>query len=109
MPQLQFIRYVSAPPGGEGIVALDIRDAGGGARPDELVGDGGRDTFVYTAITDSRAGREARDFINGFTHGLDRIDLSLIDANARTADVNEAFDFIGKQPFSGKWGASGGN
>lgn len=80
----------------------------GGPRPDELVGDGGRDTFVYNAITDSRAGPEARDFINGFTHGLDVIDLSLIDANARTPEVNDAFNFIGKQPFSGKWGASAG-
>ena len=80
----------------------------GGPRPDELVGDGGRDTFVYNAVTDSRAGREARDFINGFTHGIDVIDLSLIDANARTTDINEAFTFIGQQPFSGKWGASAG-
>ena len=80
----------------------------GGPRPDELVGDGGRVTFVYSDITDSRAGPAARDFINGFTHGIDRIDLSLIDANSRTTDINEAFTFIGNRPFSGTWSTSAG-
>ena len=80
----------------------------GGPRPDELVGGGGRDIFVYTDVIDSRAGPEARDFINGFTHGQDRIDLSGVDAKAGTEDVNEAFVFIGRRAFSGAGMSSAG-
>lgn len=72
----------------------------GGPRPDELVGDGGRDTFVYADVTDSRAGPEARDFINGFIHGIDRIDLSLMDADPDQAG-DQAFTFLGTRGFTG--------
>ena len=39
-----------------------------------------------------------RDFINGFVHGQDRIDLSVIDANSLTG-ANDAFSFIGTAAF----------
>ena len=74
--------------GKEGVDAL-IGDHGA----DTLVGDTGNDTFVYLAVSDSRAGTANRDFINGFVHGQDRIDLSAIDANALTG-TNDAFAFV---------------
>ena len=72
----------------------------GGAGADSLVGEGGADVFVFTAVADSRPGQANRDFINGFERGIDRIDLSLIDANSGTGD-NDAFTFIGSAAFSG--------
>jgi Ca2+-binding RTX toxin-like protein len=72
----------------------------GGTGADSLVGEGGADVFVFTAVADSRPGQANRDFINGFERGIDRIDLSLIDANSGTAD-NDAFSFIGNAAFSG--------
>lgn len=75
---------------------------------DTLVGGAGSDTFVYTAIADSRAGVSERDFINGFTHGQDRIDLSAIDANTLTAGEEDPFVFIGSAAFSGTGLASAG-
>ena len=39
-----------------------------------------------------------RDFINGFVHGIDHIDLSLIDANALSG-ADDAFTFIGNAAF----------
>ena len=72
----------------------------GGTGADSLVGEGGADVFVFTAVADSRPGQANRDFINGFERGIDRIDLSLIDANSGTAD-NDAFTFIGNAAFSG--------
>lgn len=68
---------------------------------DTLVGGGGYDTFVITAYADSRAGAAARDVVNGFTHGQDRIDLSLLDADTTTFGVDDAFTFIGARAFSG--------
>lgn len=72
----------------------------GGLGLDWLVGDGGADTFVYTSLADSPTGQGARDLINGFDHGADRIDLSAIDANARAAG-DQAFAFIGTADFDG--------
>ena len=72
----------------------------GGTGADSLVGEGGADVFVFTAVADSRPGQANRDFINGFERGIDRIDLSLIDANSGTGD-NDAFTFIGSAAFSG--------
>lgn len=80
----------------------------GGYRQDTLSGNEGRDTYVYTEVKDSPAGRDSRDFINGFEHGVDKIDLSLADANSLTGTINEAFEFIGKRAFSAEGVASAG-
>lgn len=75
----------------------------GGNGQDELVGDEGADTFVYLAVSDSRAGVSNRDLINGFDHGADLIDLSAIDANSALAG-DDAFSFIDHSAFSGTAG-----
>jgi len=86
----------------------------GGLGADTLVGEAGADVFDFNAINQSRPGQASRDFINGFVHGEDLIDLSDIDANSLT-DANDAFDFIGSDAFSGTAGElrfftfSGGN
>ena len=78
-------------------------DLVGGAGRDWLVGDEGADVFIFESLSDSLPGQANRDFINGFDHGEDRIDLSLIDANANAAG-NQAFTFIGGAAFSGSAG-----
>ena len=71
---------------------------------DLLSGGAGADTFVYAAVSDSRAGRDSRDLINGFEHGTDLIDLSAIDANTTTFQEDDAFRFIGSARFTGTAG-----
>lgn len=71
----------------------------GGAGMDWLVGNEGADVFVYEALSDSLPGIENRDLINGFENGIDRIDLSAIDANPGVAG-NQAFTFIGGAAFT---------
>jgi serralysin len=79
----------------------------GGTGRDTMVGDGGSDTFVYTSFADSYAGPATRDFLNGFTHGEDRIDLSAIDANPFNSG-DQAFQFIGNAAFTGAGSNSAG-
>lgn len=67
---------------------------------DILLGGSGRDTFKFQFTSDSGVGSGNRDIINDFERGLDKIDLSVIDANLGAAG-NQAFDFIGGAPFSG--------
>jgi len=90
--------------GNDVITAKDGNDIliGGGGR-DYLVGNAGADVFVFTAVSDSRPGTANRDFINGFVHGEDLIDLSDIDANSLTG-ADDAFSFIGNAAFSGTAG-----
>ena len=64
----------------------------GGAGRDELTGGAGRDVFVYLGLSDSQG--YGVDRIADFTKGMDRIDLSAIDADA-TAAGNQAFNFVG--------------
>lgn len=56
-------------------------------------GDGVRDTFVFYAHTDSAIGA-ARDVIEDFVSGIDRLDLAAIDANAAVAG-DQGFLFSG--------------
>ena len=79
----------------------------GEAGSDTLTGEAGNDTFMYNAASDSGPGAAARDFINGFVHGQDRIDLSAIDANSRTL-FDDSFTFIGNAAFAGTGAASAG-
>ncbi len=70
----------------------------GGAGTDLLAGGGGNDRFVFKAATESRPAALA-DHILDF-HTGDLIDLSLIDADASLAGVQN-FTFIGAAAFSG--------
>lgn len=72
----------------------------GGAGVDRLFGNAGTDTFGFTATIDSGMGAKA-DMIMDFIIGLDRIDLSAIDANLGM-NGNQAFSFIGAGFFTGK-------
>lgn len=75
----------------------------GGAGQDRLTGGTGADIFVFRLPTDSGTGRATRDTVTDFRSGIDRIDLSLIDANV-AADGDQAFDFIGRDGFGGMGG-----
>jgi Ca2+-binding RTX toxin-like protein len=74
---------------------------------DTLVGDEGADTFILTSSYDSRAGAANRDFIHGFQHGADQIDLTRVDAST-VHGGHQSFDFIGNVAFSGTGAASAG-
>jgi Ca2+-binding RTX toxin-like protein len=73
----------------------------GGGLGDAIDGGAGADTFRYLSVADSAGA--ACDLISGFESGLDRIDLSAIDANL-AADGNQAFAFVGTAAFSNKAG-----
>jgi Ca2+-binding RTX toxin-like protein len=73
----------------------------GGGMGDALTGGSGADTFVYRSNADSSG--DACDLIWDFEIGLDRIDLSEIDANLDDGG-NQAFDFVGTAAFSFKAG-----
>ncbi len=73
----------------------------GGADQDVLVGGAGADIFRFSAASDSAVG--FADTIADFQTGIDRIDLSLIDANSQTIN-RDSFLFIGAQGFTGRAG-----
>ncbi|MEO8175568.1 MAG: M10 family metallopeptidase C-terminal domain-containing protein [Sphingomicrobium sp.] len=73
----------------------------GGAGADILTGGAGSDLFDFNATTESPV--NAPDIITDFEHGIDKIDLVQIDANAG-ASGNQAFTFIDGAAFSGKAG-----
>jgi Ca2+-binding RTX toxin-like protein len=73
----------------------------GGSGRDSLAGAAGADTFKYVAVSDSPSG--ANDLIGDFASGIDKIDLSAIDADSLTAG-NQAFSWIGSAAFSGAAG-----
>jgi Ca2+-binding RTX toxin-like protein len=67
----------------------------GAAGADVLAGGGGADIFAYYGLADSGVAEAARDTISDFVQGVDKIDLSKLDANAATVE-NDAFStFIG--------------
>lgn len=65
----------------------------GGRGWDWLDGGAGRDVFHFSHVRDSRYRPGLVDSIDGFRRGVDKIDLSEIDANARTAK-DEAFKLV---------------
>jgi serralysin len=73
----------------------DILNGGGGK--DILLGGAGADTFVFTNTSHSSATISRADIIRGFTDGVDKIDLSAIDASTVLAG-NNAFTFDGTTP-----------
>ena len=74
----------------------DTLIGGGGA--DFLTGGNDEDVFVFRSINDFML--KAPATIVDFELGVDRLDLSEIDANALT-DAHDAFDFIGRSRFDG--------
>jgi hypothetical protein len=64
----------------------------GGGGKDLITGAGGLDVMKINALADSGITFATRDVINTFAHG-DKVDLSAIDANSRTAG-NQAFTFV---------------
>ena len=66
----------------------------GGSDADVLTGGEGADVFIFTSVSQSRAG--TADLITDFVSGTDKIDLSAIDANTQ---------LLGNQAFI--WGGAG--
>lgn len=71
----------------------------GGGEADVLTGGSGSDVFVFTAINDSTS--SVRDRITDFATGVDKIDLSAIDANPSLSG-DQAFSQVAQ--FSGRAG-----
>ncbi len=70
---------------------------------DDLYGGSGKDLFVFKALTDSTVKSSGRDTIFDFQAGSDLIDVSGIDANAKSSG-NQKFSFIHTDSFHGKPG-----
>ena len=75
----------------------------GKAGVDTLTGGLGNDTFVF-GESDSGATAGKRDAITDFTVGMDKIDLTGIDADTTVAG-QDAFRFLGSAAFDGQAGA----
>lgn len=74
----------------------------GGRGHDYLRGETGSDTFIFRSTADSTYATAGRDTIYDFT-GVDRIDLSAIDASTILSG-NQTFNFIGTKLFTGRAG-----
>jgi Ca2+-binding RTX toxin-like protein len=74
----------------------------GGQGRDVETGGAGADDFDFNTIGESAVG-SGRDVITDFVHLFDDIDLSGIDASARTAG-NQAFHYIGSSAFHARAG-----
>jgi serralysin len=74
----------------------------GGRGRDSLFGSSGADRFRFDKIADS--GTSSRDLIRDFKRGVDKIDLSRIDADQDGTSGNQAFKFIGSRAFTGQDG-----
>lgn len=90
--------------GGRGNDMIDGGDGddtiNGGMGADVLIGGLGADSFVFDFVSDSAAHDALRDEILGFEQGLDKLDLSNIDAD-RTLAGDQAFTYLGNAPFDG--------
>jgi Ca2+-binding RTX toxin-like protein len=75
----------------------------GGTGSDTLRGRAGADQFVFNDIGDSKAGDGERDVVSDFEAGTDTLDLAGMDANAGL-DGDQAFTFLGTDPFTGTAG-----
>ncbi|MEJ5992284.1 M10 family metallopeptidase C-terminal domain-containing protein [Ramlibacter sp. PS3R-8] len=86
--------------GADLLISGDGDDVLRGGSGRDTTGGEGEDTFDFNLDTDSGATRTTWDTVKDFANGLDKIDLSTIDANA-LEDGNQAFMYAG----SGSWGA----
>jgi Ca2+-binding RTX toxin-like protein len=84
----------------------------GGLGSDTLTGGLGSDIFKYNALADSAFGPLNRDTITFFTPGVDKLDLSAIDANPWLA-LDQAFTFVGTGGYTAigqlRYQVTGGN
>jgi len=71
----------------------------GGEGGDDLTGGTGTDTFQFFFLKDVGVGASGRDSISDLERGVDKIDVSVLDANAALSG-NQAFSFIGTSGFS---------
>lgn len=71
----------------------------GGLGTDTMTDGGGKDIYDFNKINESVVGVN-RDICTDLTHGVDKIDLSTIDADVSDAG-NQAFAFIGNVAFAG--------
>src|SRR5262249_8253407 len=100
--------------GGDGIDTINGNSGNdtinGGSGADILTGGLGNDQFVFAAITDSTVG--APDTITDFVHGLDKMNLTAIDADP-SVTLDQAFLFGGNNAnvvaHSVTWFETGGN
>ncbi|MDI9846793.1 M10 family metallopeptidase C-terminal domain-containing protein [Rhodoblastus sp. 17X3] len=85
--------------GGNGADTIIGNDANnvitGGLGQDTMTGAGGSDTFVFASLLDSVVGK-SHDVITDFVSGIDKIDLSKIDAS-----LHQMLDWIGGAAFNG--------
>ena len=95
-----------------GGAAADTLTGGGGADTifgglgaDVLRGNASADTFLYSNVNQSTSA--GFDTILDFTHALDKLNLSGIDANTFAAG-DQAFSFLGSAAFTGSGAASAG-
>ncbi len=80
-------------------------DLRGGLGRDRLTGDGGADQFIFALAAESTVALAQRDSILDFNQAEhDQIDLSGLDARVGLTG-NQAFHFIGANPFSAGSGA----
>ena len=103
------VDFISGNGGADTILAGDGNDTVlGGSGQDKIDGGRGRDIltggddadrFLYFSTGDSPVGSGARDTIRDFEKGLDKIDVSLIDADTAVSG-NQAFSFIGGGGFN---------
>jgi Ca2+-binding RTX toxin-like protein len=75
----------------------------GGLGVDRMAGGLGSDTFVFNGLGASGRGIDRRDIIVDFVAGVDKIDVSAIDADPDTSG-NQTFVFIGGSKFGRKEG-----
>src|SRR4051812_44429570 len=73
----------------------------GGNGKDALTGGAGLDRFRFDRVSDSTVDVFGRDTITDFKRGIDKIDLSKIDADQNGTSGNQAFKFIGSKAFTG--------
>ncbi|MNP27849.1 Serralysin precursor [compost metagenome] len=66
----------------------------GGQGKDLLTGGAGADVFKFSALQDLGIVSSARDVITDFVRGIDKIDLSMLDANTATSADNPFDGFI---------------
>jgi Ca2+-binding RTX toxin-like protein len=78
----------------------------GGAGKDALTGGADADVFDFNALAELGATSATRDVITDFTGGLDRVDLSGVDADSVTAG-DQAFTYIGTDSFASRGDATG--
>ena len=72
--------------GGQGVDLIQ-----GGPGRDTMTGGTEADTFRFVAAADSGVTATTRDFITDFVHGVDKVDLSFIDAIGSTIGIDDAF------------------